>query len=271
MKRTLTLFACVAVCCAMMASCKNAKTTEPTPEEIQAQKVALADTVLTKIDALAEQYWTAQDGSSIFDQLKLTDEEKMVKPNYLLDPSVANTLVTKSQKVNALAMYVMDIAVYKAYDMPYDNIRAVAVKLAADLNMSFDTDFSTGDELPSEKIKATYKISKERGDLSFFWQFQHALIDEGIYILSQNPELFLSKITDEQWQEWAVVKRTRLVAFKELAKYDEEMAQLWEVIFASKPMSVEDGRRIDQSLEVAKQFYTANKSNYAAMRNALLQ
>jgi len=30
----------VAICCAMAVSCKNAKTTDPDPEEIQAQKIS---------------------------------------------------------------------------------------------------------------------------------------------------------------------------------------------------------------------------------------
>jgi len=272
MKRNLILFACVAVCCAMMVSCKNTKTAEPTSEEIQSQKQALADSVLAKIDELAQQHWNAQAESFKLKTIDLTDEEKMVKPDYLLDPSIVNTLVTKSQKVNAMAMLLTDIALCKAYDIPYDNFKEAALKLAAELNVPFDMEYSAGDEPISEKIKATYKACKQRGDVSLFWQFEHSVVFESIFILSQNPELFLSKITEEQWQAWRVVKQTRLAAVKELAKYDEEMAQFQKFIYANKPVdTTEDNDSIDQSLEIARQYYIANKDRYAAMRNALLQ
>jgi len=134
MKRTLTLIALVAICCAMMVSCKNTKTTEPTPEEIQAQKVALADSVLAEIDAFADEYMLASDNAFFIADYELTEEEKLVKPDYLLEPSFANTLVTKSQKVNALAFYLADIQVRKLYDMPMEEAKEVIAKLAIELN-----------------------------------------------------------------------------------------------------------------------------------------
>jgi len=251
---------------------KYVKVSEPSHIDVKDRKSALASSVLAEIDAFAERYWNAHDKSFNFKDFGLTDKEKLTKPNYLLDPSVANNLVTKSQKINALAMYVMDIAICKAYDMPYDDRKEAAIKLAAELNIPFDMEYSIGDEPVSEKIKATYKSCKERGDVSLFWQFQYAIIYEGIYILSRNPELFLSRITEEQWEAWAVVKETRLEALKELAKYDEEIAQFWELIFTNKPVdSHEDNYSIDHSLETAKQYYLDNKDRYTAMRNTLLQ
>jgi len=272
--KTCIFIALAMVAALTMVSCKNnKKAKEPSQEEVQEMKQALADTVLAQIDELAERYWNAQEESSMFINMQLTENEIMVKPDYLLDPKAVDTLITRSQKINALAMLVMDIAVYKVYDMPYDALREAAIKLAVDLNIPFDSEYSTGDEPVSEKIKATYKACRERGDVSLFWQFEHALVFEGIYILAQNPELFLSKITEEQWQAWAVVKQTRRAAIKELAKYDEEMAQVWE--FRNKKFKItaseEEGDRVDRSIEFAKQFYIDNKDKYAIKRNALLQ
>jgi len=272
MKRTLTLISCVAVCCAMMISCKNAKTAEPTPEEIQQQKQALADSVLAQIDEFAEQYWNAQSESSIIRRMKLTEEEKMVKPDYLLDPSVANTFVTKSQKVNALAFYVVELGVRELYEMPTEEVGEAIAKLAAELNHPFD--FGQRDEnVPtSELIKSNYEKCKINGELALFWQFEWALVNDVIYVLSQNPELFLGKITEEQWESWAVVKNTCLTALKKLEKYDEEMAQLWKLVVSYRPVdSSEDNYNIDHSLETAKQFYIASKDRVTALRNALLQ
>jgi len=269
MKRTFQFFALVAICSAMMVSCKNTKTTEPTPEEIQAQKVALADSVLAEIDAFANEFIQTFENGFRISKFELTDAEKMVKPDYLLDLSFANTLVSKSQKVNALGMYVADFGVRVVYDMPLDEAKEVIAKLAVELSINVNTDF----EMPlSEKIKKEYEGCKERGELAYFWQFRNAIIIETGYIIAQNPELFFSKITEEQWQ--AFVKRTneKNKAMRELAKYDEEMTAVLDIFNKNRALSSDEEKaKVSASIESEKQFRLANKDKFIAQRNALLQ
>jgi len=276
MKRTLTLIALIAICSSMMVSCKNnskkSQSQKPTSEEIQQQKQALVDTVLAKIDELALQYQNAREDCFRFRKMILTDEEKKVKPDYLLDPSVAKTLVTKSQKINALAIYIADIGIYKAYDMPYDDVRDAALKLAADLNAPFDFENTTSNEPVSKKMKSRYDAFRERGELSFFWQLEYAIVFEIYYIIANNPDLFFSKMTEEEYQALIVAKRARLAAIEELAKYDDEMAQVWAFRNKDRVIATDEERdRKDQSIESAKQYIIANKDKYIAKRNALLQ
>jgi len=274
MRRTLTLFACVAICSAMMVSCKNTKSNEPTPEEIQAQKVALADSVLAEIDAIVDEYMLASDNAFRIANYELTEEEKMVKPDYLLEPSVASTLATKSQYVNALAMYLTDLTVRKIYDMPLDETNEVIAKLAVEINHPIDINITSGFGIQlSEKIKKEYEACKERGDLAYFWQFQNATVAEVGYVIAQNPELFFSKITEEQWQ--AFVKRTNEVikAMREIAKYDEEMADVLEAFNQTRVFSSDEEKlSVDNtSIESAKQHLIAKRDKINAKRNALLQ
>jgi len=273
MKRTLTLFAYVAICCAMMVSCKNAKTTEPTPEEIQQQKQALADSVLAQIDAFVDEFIQASEKGFHFDNLELTEEEKKVKPDYLLEPSFASTLVTKSQKVNALAIYIVDCAVRKIYGMPLYETKEVIAKLAIELNHANDDDFITDYEMPeSEIIKKEYEICKDRGDLAYFWQFHYAFVSEMSYIVSNNPELFFSKITEEQWQAFISRFMTVVRGVEKVASYDDEMSQLWKFRNKYNPSgSDEQAKCVNQTKESAKQFRIVNKDKYIARRNALLQ
>jgi len=272
MRRVLSLFACVAICSAMMVSCKNAKTVEPTAEEIQAQKQALADSVLADIDALAEQFSESQSKSFGFKFLELTDNEKLVKPDYLLDPSVASTLVSKTQKVNALAIYFVDNNLRTLYEMPCDEVKEAMAKLAAEVNFPVDVEYLTGDAPASEKMEKQYEICKERGDLAYFWQFEYALLSEISYVMANNPELFYSKITDEQWQTFNNRFKTIVRAVEKLAKYDEEMAQLWEFRCKYYPYtSDEENISNNQNAETAKQYHIVNKDKYVARRNALLQ
>jgi len=272
MKRTLTLFACVAVCSAMMVSCKNAKTVEPTPEEIQAQKVALADSILTKIDAIAEQVFDAGSKSFRIKSMELTENEKMVKPDYLLDLSVASQLVTKSQKINALGIYIIDYSVRTIYNMPLDEAKEVIIKLATEVSGSFDVDAYMNESSLSGKLRNVYEKCKENGELAFFWQYCCATLIESGYVLANNPELFFNKITEEQWQNFEVVFINDVMAVMELAKYDDEMAEAIKyitqtTIFSSK----EDIMVVNKTKESAKQYRVANKDKFIAKRNALLQ
>jgi len=160
MKRTLTLITCAAVCCAMMVSCKNAKTAEPTQEEIQAQKQALADSVLAQIDAIADEYFVVSESAFRIPEFKLSEEEKMVKPDYLLEPSFANTLVTKSQKVNAMAIYIVELAIRKIYDIPMDEAKEVIAKLAVELN--YEVPYDDIANLPRSEERRVGKECRSR-------------------------------------------------------------------------------------------------------------
>jgi len=256
----------------MMVSCKNAKTAEPTPEEIQAQKQALADSVLAEIDAFAERYFDASSHCFKVGGLELSEKEKNVKPDYLLDPSIVNTFITRSQKINALAIYYVERALRKAYDMPQEEVKDAIAKLALELNYPIDVDFWMSDAPTSEKVKREYNAFKERNELSFFWQFQNAIIRECDYIIAQNPELFFSKITEDQWLAFNTNRNTEVNAIDELAKYDEEMALFCEFRNKSRiTVPKEEIHQKNASLESARQYYVTYKDVYIAGRNALLQ
>jgi len=227
MKKSYILIALAMVVALTMVSCKNnKKVKEPSQEEVQEMKQALADSVLAYIDTCAEKLCDANSKSFRIKTMELTEKEKMVKPDYLLDPSVANTLVTKKQKVNALAIYSIELLVRKIYDMPQEETKEVIAKLAVEVNHPTDVDFFMSDIPTSEKFKREYEICKERGDVAYFWQFQYALLVETGYLLVQNPELFFSKISEEQLFEYGNIAQVIYDAIDELSEYDEEMAEL---------------------------------------------
>jgi len=274
MRKSYILIGLAMVAALTMVSCKNnkkAQSQEAATKEIQ-QKQALSDSLIAVIDQLAESYWDANGKSFRFQTMELTDAEKKVTPDYLLDASVANTLVSRLKKINALGIYVADIGLCKSYGMPYDDLKEAAIKLAAELSVPFDMDCSTGDGAISEKIKATYTACKNSGEISLFWIFENAIITELNYILAHNPELFFSKITEEQWQMFNIFKQVRRDAISELAKYDEEMALLVEARGKTR-ITTSDKELNDknQSIESAKQYHIAKKEKYISKRNALLQ
>ncbi len=273
-KSFIFIFIALAMIAALtLVSCKNKqKSQEPTQEEIQSQKQALADTVLAKIDEFAGQYWDNYSKSFRFRTLELTDAEKIVKPDYLLDPSVANTLVTKIQKINALAIYEMEQAIRKLYDMPCDDVKEVIAKLIVDIDCPLSIDYLLGESPVSEKIKALYDACKERGDLALFWQYEEAIGTEINYLLIQNPDLFFSKMTEEQWQNYYSARCYCFEAVDELAKYDDEMAALQEFMHNKWSLTDDDeSARLNATIASAKEYRIAQKDLFVAKRNALLQ
>jgi len=274
MKKTHLLIAFAIIAALPMVSCKNnnKKAQEPAAEEVQAQKQALADSVLADIDEFEKIYAAASDQSFRILSMELTDEEKSVKPDYLLDPALADTFLTRSQKINALAIYLTDWSVLELYEMPVEDTKNAIAKLAAEVNLPVDIDLVTSNEPVSEKIKKTYEACKNSGDLALFWQFEYIIVREVTYVLSCNPDLFLSKITEEQWQAFNARKKARRDAVNELAKYDEEIAQLLVVIKENRvAASDEEKNTKNQSIQTAKEFFITHKDKYVATRNAFLQ
>jgi len=274
MKKSYILFVLtmVAALTTVSCNCSSKKSQEYTQEEVQEMKQALADSVLAQIDSFAEEYFAASETSFFTRSFELSEKEKVVKPDYLLNLTEANDLVTKSQKINALAIYLVDLGVRTIYDMPLDETKEVIAKLAVELNHPTDVIANIENVPVTENIKKEYENCRERGDLAYFWQFQDGIITETNYIISQTPELYFSKITEEQWQ--AYVKRTNEIykTMRELAKYDKEMAVVLEMFNKNKVISSpEEFAKVTTSIESEKQFRIANKDNFIAKRNALLQ
>jgi len=268
----LIALAMVAAISVVSCKCCSKKSQEPTQEEIQLQKQALADSVLAEIDALVDQFAKESSNSYRIRTFELTEEEKMVKPDYLLDPSEAKNFVTKSQKMNALAIYGIECTVRRLYDMPCEEVLEVLAKLAAEVNFPVDMDFQRSDAPVSEKVKKCYEAFKERGEIADFWQYHNAILVEKGYLVAQNPDLFFSRITEEQWQSKSAARKTWLKAIEKLAPYDPEMAQLLEWRNKNRIYKSDEQRDMNNiSLKSAKEFRIASKDKYIARRNALLQ
>jgi len=255
-------------------SCKNTKTTEPTPEEIEAQKVALADSVLAKIDEIADFFIEATSNGISFCSIELTENEKAIKPDYLLDPAIANQLVTKTQKVNAFAIYAIESVIRDIYNMPVDDVKEVMSKLAADINhpINFETIYDNGIS-PSEKVRQLYKNCKESGDLAYFWQFENAIMREVDYLLAKDTDLYFSHIPEDAMHSYAIKGWTYFFdAIKTLAPYDEEIAMVLNTVdpWAVSVDNEEITAKYYSTLEQTKESYRNNVFNVIEKRNALV-
>lgn len=265
MKKQYFFIAMAIVVAFTIVSCKN-KTQEPTQNEIQEQKAEIRDDVLERIDAFANDYIKASDQVFNVGEFELTAAEKKHKPDYLLDPSESNKLITRLQKTNAMAIYMIEVGVRKMYGIPTDETKEVINKLAADIGYPLNPDVQ-----PSENIKNAYKICKDRGDMAYFWAFQDAMVKEINYIIANNPDLFFSKVTEPQWQAFYESREHMWSAIEELAPYDTEASAILARRNDNRlTQSGEEWKQVNSSLQTAKEFHMANKEEFIKDRNALL-
>lgn len=272
--RKYYLFIALAMVAAMTVSCKNnnkkaKEAADATAEVVEAAKTILADDVLATIDELAQSY--INDGGELdfatIISSALTEEEKLIKPDYLLEASQANEMVTKSQKLNALAILMVERPVRIAYGMPTEDTDEVIARLVADVNdpVSFDDEMSL---TPAEKIKMAYEAHKERGDIADFWQFGFAAQIESGYLISRNLDVVFRNLNEEQFatlnERFITVKNAASI----LAEYDPEIKQVWDAVNAGGKIGT---HFLQNTKEYAKNFFTENASVYAARRANLLK
>jgi len=248
------------------------KVSEPSYIDVEERKSALASSTLAQIDSLYLLYQKTLGQSFDFSKLELTEKEKLIMPDYLLNLSASNNFVTRSQKINAMAIYLIERCIKKIYDMPLDDTNHTISKLAAELDHSFDFEYLSSDAPLSEKLEREYEVCKNRGDLAYFWRFQYAIFAETTYLLAQNPELFLERISDEQYQAFHESVVNRIDVIMEIAKYDEEMAMLKSFINQNNVWQDNmDYQSTVGTKDLRIKYFIDNKDNIIARRNALLQ
>lgn len=277
MKKFFPLISLVLVA-ALTISCKNTRNSGNSEESfdaatLEAAKVELADDVLNTLENLAAGYIDAADKMH-FDNLltdNLTEKEKMVTPNYLLDPSVASNMLTRLQKTNALAILVTEYPVRIAYGMPVDQSKEAIAKLVVDLNHPIDLDGETSGASIAERTKQLYENCKERGELNYFWQFAFACQSSLLYLISNNPDKFFNSIDETSYRNFNKHIKTCLEALKIYAQYDAETASIlafWE----SNGTSLSDADyQAVSTKEGARKVFSERKENLAQLRNSLLQ
>ena len=195
--------------------------------------------------------------------IELTDQEKQVKPDYLLDPSVAENATTLAEKYRALSALEVDKEIAKMYDLNTDDYDKAITKLVADIN---DPSFKVVKDNGSiyETTEELYKAMNENGRINYFWQLVATSLVEQLYATSQNSEKFVAAFNDDAAAN--VTFRIILIqdAIDRLTEYDPELAPVAEAI---KPLTVLNATTVD---ELKTQLEEA-KEKIASTRKALIK
>ncbi len=264
--KKLTVFA-VALAAMTFAACggnKSAQTAEETDsvksfeqEQIEASIKMHFDSLANELGNLKQLPIVEKDG-----KISLTDEEKQVKPDYLLDLAAADNAMTLSEKYRVLSAIEVDKELAKLYEMPVEDYDKAIGKLVADIN---DPSFQAVEEGATvyEASQALYDAMNENGRINYFWQIVATSLVEQLYITSQNSDKFIASFTDEA----AANVTFRIIVIQDaldrLTEYDPELSPVAQAI---APLSVLNATTVD---ELKAQMAEA-KEQIANSRNALV-
>ena len=209
-------------------------------EQIEAAIKMHFDSLASELGKLKQLPLVQKDGT-----IALTEEEKQVKPDYLLDLSAADNAMTLSEKYRVLSAIEVDKEVAKLYDMPTDEYDKVITKLASDIN---DPSFKVIDDASNiyEASHTLYDAMNDNGRINYFWQIVATSLVEQLYVTSQNTDKLL--IQD---------------ALNRLTEYDPEMTPVAKAI---DPLSVLNAI----SVEEFKSQLADAKEKIATSRDALV-
>ncbi len=195
--------------------------------------------------------------------IKLTDQEKQVKPDYLLKADVAENATTLSEKYRAVSALGVDKEIATLYGMPVEEYDKAITKLVADIN---DPSFKAVEDAATlnETSEILYKSMDENGRINYFWQMAAAALVENLYVISQNADKFVAALDDDAASN--ITFRIILLqdAVQRLTEYDTEFIPVAKAI---EPLTVLNATTVG---ELKSQLAEA-KEKIAESRAALLK
>ena len=227
-------------------------------EQIEASIKMNFDSLASEIARLKQLPLVQKDG-----MISLTDEERQVKPNYLLDPSIVETAMTLSEKYRVLSGVEVDREIALLYGLPIDDYDKAIAKLLADIN---DPSFEVLDNEASiyECSQALYYAMEQNGRINFYWQLVSAALVEQLYILTRNTDKFMASFDDEAASNVSLRIILLQDAINRLTEYDPELLPVAEAL---DPLTVINAVTVDE----LKQQLVEVMDQVAAARQALIQ
>jgi hypothetical protein len=266
--KKLTIFA-VAFAAIVLAAC-GGKQSANNAEEADSLKTfeqqQIEASIKMHIDSIAAEVAKLKQPSFVQESnggIKLTKEEKQVKPNYLLPASAADDAATLAEKYRILSALSVDKRIALLYEMPVEDYDKAIAKLMADIN---DPSFKNVQDAGTifETTQSLYDEMEKNGRINYFWQLASAALVEELFIANQNADKFLSVFDDEAASN--VTFRIILVldAINRLSEYDPEIKPIADAV---APLEVLNATSVE---ELKKQLGEA-KENIAAARAALVK
>lgn len=227
----------------MVPSCKNQNNKKPQKEaekrELSEKEQLLTEELKANLQNLAQS--AKQLRSIAFIQKKddgsftLTEKDKLVKPDYLVDPAAVDDLVTLSQKYRCWTMLGVDKMVCDLYEMPTTDYEAAIAKLIADINDPAIDSFAGIDWNVDETVKAELdkfvEAEYSAGRAPFMWDAVAASLVEQLYVITRNIDLFMPMFDDQSAADFTYNFVTVHERILDLMEFYPEMENLNEALF----------------------------------------
>lgn len=263
--KKLSIFA-VAIAAMAFTACggnKSANNTEEVQKSFDQEQIEAK--IKMEFDSLAKEIGNLKhlpivqkgDGG-----IQLSEEEKQVKPDYLLDPAVAENAVTLAEKYRMVSALSVDQNIAAMYDMPTEEYDKAITKLIADINDPSFKEMEANNIF--DKAQQLYDAMNENGRINYFWQLSSASFVEELYAMTQNTDKFITAFDDEAAAN--VTYRTTLLidAINRLVEFDPEIAPVAEAL---KPLADLNAMTVDQLKEQLAQM----KEDVTKARAALVK
>lgn len=265
--KKLSFFA-VAFAAIVFTACggnKNAQPAQEAEEEKSFEQEQVEAKIKVELDSLAsaigqlKQLPILKEGE---EGIVLSDEEKQVKPDYLLDPAVAENAATLAEKYRMVSALSVDNKIAALYGMPTEEYDKAIGKLLADIN---DPSFKEWEDASTiyETTQNLYTQMEKNGRINYFWQLGATSLIEELYVMSQNEEKFISAFDDESAANVTYRVALLIDAIDRLAAYDPEIEP---VANAVAPLKVLNAISVDQ----LKAQLADAKADIKSAREALL-
>ena len=185
-------------------------------------------------------------------KIVLSKEEKQVKPDFLLDPAVAENAATLAEKYRTLAALQVDKQIALLYELATDDYDKAITKLAADIN---DPSFKAIEDEGSlyEATETLYNAMNANSRINYFWQMAASSLVEQLYITSQKTDTLIASFDDDAAANATYRIVLLLDAINRLSEFDPEIAA---VATALKPLDVLNATTV---AEFKDQLTTANE------------
>ena len=231
-KLSVLTIAFAAIAFAACGGKKSAQAEEATDSVKSFEQQQIEASIKMHVDSIASELGKLktlpflQEGK---DGITLTKQEKQVKPDYLLTPSVADEATTLTEKYRILSALSVDKKIAALYEMPTEDYEKAITKLASDIN---DPSFKAIEDANTifETTTTLYDEMEKNGRINYFWQLAAAALVEQLYVINQNSEKFLSNFNDDAAANVTFRIVLILDAVNRLAQYDPDIEPVAKAI-----------------------------------------
>jgi len=179
-------------------------------------------------------------------EVTLSEQEKMVKPTYLIEPKATDNVVTLTQKYRAVSILSIDKLVAEMYEMPTTDYVAAISKLNIEINDPALKEFAENTKAnvdAGENIKNFCDAEMEAARANFFWEAVAASLVEQVYILTRNIEKFMPMFDDQSASDVTYNFITVHEGILSLIEFYPEMESLNTIL---SPLYVINAINVDQ-------------------------